>query len=429
MGRTIFRHISWQYLINVLVLHVVLFGFVVVIDVFVNLRRFVGSATDGLAAAGADDPSSVVVALTTIANIVDLWWPRLLQLSAYLSGLVLVAAMGFTCVQMVRHREFVALLASGVSLHRLASPFLAVAVLFAGFQIVNQEFIIPDLAEKLQRDPGDAGAEVRGEFAIELVEDGQGRVFSAGLFDAATDTMRDVVVFERNDAGAVLSIVTASTAAHTGDGWALQGGTRRLTPAGFRARGQQPTPSATEAGADASNDPDDVFDPFDPRSTANERSRPDTANADPAQAADALDPRRTAVEFIASPLDPEQLKVRKLAGLAQSLSWTQLGRVIDAPSLPDADRDRLNRLRWGRYAALLSGLLTLVATLPFFLQRTPMPMLKPSLRAFPIAGLGLAAGAAAPNVALPGLPVVIAVFVPSLILAPLAVALFTSIKT
>ena len=71
------RYIARQYLINVAVLLVILFCFVVAIDVALNLDRFVRVAEE-LARQDTDDPSRVRVGLIAGFLIADLWWPRLL---------------------------------------------------------------------------------------------------------------------------------------------------------------------------------------------------------------------------------------------------------------------------------------------------------------------------------------------------------------
>ena len=104
------RYIARRYLANCIALFVVLFAFVVGIDVFLNLRRFISAAT-----ALDPDGSGLKIAAATGLAIIDLWGPRLLQLFNYLSGLVIVMAAGFTAASMVRKRELVAALASGVT--------------------------------------------------------------------------------------------------------------------------------------------------------------------------------------------------------------------------------------------------------------------------------------------------------------------------
>ena len=38
------RHIAWRYVINIAVLFAALFSFIVAVDVFLNLRRFIDAA-------------------------------------------------------------------------------------------------------------------------------------------------------------------------------------------------------------------------------------------------------------------------------------------------------------------------------------------------------------------------------------------------
>ena len=57
------------------------------------------------------------------------------------------------------------------------------------------------------------------------------------------------------------------------------------------------------------------------------------------------------------------------------------------------------------------------------------PMLGPAIKSSPIALAGLTAAGLSGSIALPGLPVWVGVFVPTIILIPLAVSLYTSIKT
>ncbi len=94
------RYVARQYLTNILSLYVILFAFVVTIDVAMNLdhwhggREAVAGRGDGrrpaVRADGAVDRRLLVAQAPPLFNT---------------PGLVLAGAMGFTCVQMVRHRE------------------------------------------------------------------------------------------------------------------------------------------------------------------------------------------------------------------------------------------------------------------------------------------------------------------------------------
>ncbi len=373
---TIHRYIARQYLLNVITLFVVLFGFVVTVDVFVNLRRFISAAQ---AAQDLDgDQSTLHQTVLTVTLIVDLWVPRLLQLFNVLTGVVLVAGMGFTCMQLVRNRELIALLASGVSLFRLARPFFAVALLVTVVQAANQELLVPSVAHLLTRDIGESGNRSIEGFRVVLTPDGEDRFFSARTYDDTTKLLTGVTIFVRDADGRLLETIWAGAAQWDGAGWVFS--------------------------EDAIVRPERI-----------------DATAEP--------PAPRPIERLDSPLEPERIILHHRTGFAQNLSWTQLGAMIDSGGLRPEHARQLDRLRWGRVAVLVSNLMTLVAALPFFLVRMPQPMLLPALKAAPVALAGLGAAAATTVVPLGGLPAWIGAFVPGLVLAPIAIALFTGIRS
>ena len=154
---TLDRSIARQFLFNTCALLVLLFSFVVAVDVSLNIDRFLRAAERMLE---GEQPSGVRKLLVAALLVADLWWPKLLQLFSYMVGLALVGAMGFTLTQMVRHRELVAALAGGISLRRLARPLLVVSAVMIGLKVVDQEFVPSDprIAPLLTRDHGDAGS-------------------------------------------------------------------------------------------------------------------------------------------------------------------------------------------------------------------------------------------------------------------------------
>ena len=309
--KTIFLYIARLYLINVIVLLVLLFSFVVTVDVTINLNRFAKAATEF----ADSDGSGVDHIAKTVGVIADLWGPRLLQLFGYLAGVVLVAAMGFTCSQLVRNREFVALLASGISLYRLATPFIAVALLITLAQAIDQEVLIPRVAHLLVRDASDSGDRSALRFRVRLAPDDEGRLFHAARFYDEEGRMDGVTVWQRDDRARVIAEITADTARWDGTGWVLENGE-------YRGRDDtQPRP----------------------------------------------------VERIDTDLDPVRLKVRYLQGFGMNLSSAQITRIVDAGGIDGKARDRLERVRWGRVAGWWCNIVTLMAALPFFLLRLPQP--------------------------------------------------------
>lgn len=380
---TLTRYTARLYLVNILVMFVVLFSLVVSVDVVINLGRFSQAASQriqeeavsaGAASTSGKDVSKVTLVRDTIWVILDLWGPRLLQLFNHLVGVVLIAAMGFTCTQLVRHREFVAMLASGISLHRAARPLVLVAVGVALIQFANQEFVVPRVAHLLARDVGEAGKSEVGVFRVKLAPDDQGRLLVAQRFYDKTNTLEGLRVWERDGEGRVTRVITADKAEWDGKSWVL-------------TKGEARTPSTVGGGA------------------------------------------ATPIERVETSLDPLRLKVRHLQGFGQALGWRQIGRILERGGLDAQARARLERLRWSHLSALACNIVTLLAAMPFFLVRSPGPMMLPALKAAPIAMAGLVATAVGSSAALPGLPAWLSAFVPCLVLLPLSIALYTGVKT
>lgn len=389
--RIIDRYIAWQFLLNVIVLVVILSVFIVTVDVSLNLDRFLGVAERVAHDRGINPGWPGRVWLCT-GLIVDLWWPRLLQLTTFLTGVVLVTAMGFTAAQMVRHREVVAMLASGQSLLRAGAPMVAVAAGLSAMQAANQELVLPRIAPLLARDHGDAGRRELGSLRVPLTRDGQGRLFYARHFDADTGRIEGLWVMERNASGRGYREITASRAWWDGSGWVLEGGLAK---------------------------------PVGPPIVTHQETRPIAEPMD-----HLANPEPTVVKRIETNLDPNHLRARRYAVFGHNLSWSQISQMLRRPELLDAPtRDRLERIRYGRVSLLVSNLLAMVICMPFFLTRVPGQMLTRSLRCAPVALAALLGGILGTSAPVPGLPPQLSVFLPVLVQAPIAVAVVSSVRT
>jgi lipopolysaccharide export system permease protein len=374
------RYIARQYLMNTCVLLVVLFCFVVGIDVSINFGKFVSAARD-LAKNGEQEGSAVRVGLVTIFAIFDFWWPKLLQLFNYMIGLVLVGGMGFTCAQMVRTRELTAVLASGLSLYRVARPIVIVALVLTGLQALNQEFVIPRIAPLLVREHDDIGKRALGKTPAKLGADGAGRLWYAREFDADKGILRDLHVVERDREGLALRAISAPEAKWNNGAWELVGG---------EARSRRDQSAPVESVARLETD-----------------------------------------------LDVDALRVRRFENYRQSLSWMQIGQMLSRPALLSGQAtgqvarrvDELERIRWGRIASMTSNMLALAVCMPFFLRREPTNMLTQSIKGAPVAITAILGGVLGSTVAIPGVPPQISVFVACLILLPIVIMYATSVRT
>jgi lipopolysaccharide export system permease protein len=371
------RYIARQYLINAVALLVVLFSFVVTIDAALNFDRMMKTADQMLRADGVN-ASAIRRLLLSLFLVADLWWPRLLHLFNYTAGLVMVGAMGFTFSQLVRGREFVAVLASGIPLYRVARPVLIIALGVTAIEIANQEIVIPRIAGLLTRDHGDAGKRSLASTRVSPCSDAKGRVLYARSFDPTAGTMDDVWIWERDERAVATRRITATRAVWRDGGWDLTDGKADRG----EAKGSQVLP------------PEPV-------------------------------PR------IETDLDPTVLTMRRYEHYRQSLSWSPLGQLLSRPDqLHEGRREQIERIRWGRLSILLSNLLALVVAMPFFLRREPdQNMIFQSLKCAPVSIAALMGGVLGASAVVPGVPPQLGVFIPVLILAPVAIASATSVKT
>lgn len=376
--KTIDRYIARAYITNVAALFVILFTFVVAIDVSLQLEKYTSlarrlTAGDGQVGFGR-------LAAVTAYLVADFWWPNLIRLFNYMVGLVMVGAMGFTLTQMVRHRELVALLSSGVSLYRVARPILVVALLLTGLQLANREFLLPKIAPLLLRDQKQSGMRAMGEHVVPLTPDAQGRLWYAPAYNPDEGVMRNPYIYERNADGELQRRIVADAATWDGAVWQLDNGRidQRQGAAGAHER----------------------------------------------------------VLFVESNLDPTLLAMRRFAGFSQNLSFAQVTRMLEHPDLLGADAAaaalqvrELKRIRSGRFAIASCNLLALLTALTFFLRREPANMLAQSLRCAPVAMVALMGGVIGANLNIAALPPGLTPFVPAVILLPIAIAAVTSIRS
>ncbi len=142
------------------------------------------------------------------------------------------------------------------------------------------------------------------------------------------------------------------------------------------------------------------------------------------------------MDRIETDLDPQTITTLQYAAFSQSLSFAQLGRMLEGLENAEGDAEqterrmeRLGRLRWGRFSIGLANLMGLLIALPYFLTRVPRNMLYVSIRCAPVS-LGAIMGAIiGSSVAFPGLAPVIGVFLPVVILFPMAAGLMMRVRS
>ncbi len=370
--RILDRAILGRFLGNFAIIFLLLFVFAVAVDTIVQAQKFVDAART----ASSDGQATVWGVLSAVA---DFHGPRIFQMYQYLAGLVAVGAMGFTLAQLHRHRELVAMMAAGISLQRAAAPIIVGGALLGGVQVLNNEVIVPRLAERLLREHTELARKDAKQLPVQLVADERGALLHAERFDRNASTMHGFVALERGADGRLQSRVQAKSATWdpTSRQWTLLGGQRIVT-------------------ADA-------------RDT---RSRRLSAS--------------TPLASFQSSLTPEAIVMRQNRLFAHMLSSAQIVAMVDDGSVDPAEGRRFVIGRWG---AIVASLLVLIASLPYFLLREPANLLLQSVRCAAFS-VPMALGAmVAMSVPFAGLGPTAGVLIPIAVLVPLAVWRLTGVKT
>jgi lipopolysaccharide export system permease protein len=386
---TLDRYIARLFGTNIVLIFVFLSLVIVGVDFSLNFDEFTKAAASVLqqreGLASPEDVGALSKGMMAVWLAADLWWPRLFLLFNYLLSPVLVGAMGFTVAYLVKHRELVAMLAGGVSLKRAARPVLVVTLAMVALMLLNREVVLPRLAPLLTRDKVEAGSRSLGAMRDFLI-DGQGRVVYIQAADLDTNTLTGLTVYQRDEQGLMVSRLTAGRAVWREGAWALEQGelvSRRLQENAGPGTRVLPVP----------------------------------------------------VSSFQTDMDPTMLQLRRFEGMAANLSTSQLSQLIArfrAQEMTPAQVrrvDGLERQRWGRFASAASCVLTVVVCLPFFLRKEPGNMLRQSLLAAPAAMGAYAGTLVGTTAAMPGVPASVGVFVPVVMLVPMAIVAMGGVRS
>jgi lipopolysaccharide export LptBFGC system permease protein LptF len=459
------RYVVRHFLVSAGLWFVVLMALRVVTDLFVNIDEFAEAPTLG----------------DMLHDIGLYYGVHSLAYFTELGGIIVIAAAAFTLARMNHTNELTAMLASGVSLHRVVWPIVLLSMALSGLIMLDQELVLPRLADRLVQ----ARDDVRGEeqFDVRLIADGKGNVWYAHAFDPDTSRMTRPVVLVRRDNYELLASAFGVRAAPVGedgsgaDGWQMSNA--RLVRAGPAATSWHNTPDTDtvwtsrgpesilrRAGQDASAG--DVWvekvKVTDPRyGLVIEASRlvPGPPAPDAPRTGTLVEPRftyradagggkvKTLGEFRAdsavwqvaeggrgcwkldggrlvlpSDLSPQDLVLRRSRRWLQYMSISQLTDLLKLPHVPNRAAARLTRHI--RVTEPINNLIMLLLGLPFILSR------ERNIKA--AAGLCLllvltfyAFVHMCRNIT--GLPPEWAAWLPILLFGPVAVVMFDSVKT
>ena len=273
--------------------------------------------------------------LATAATVVDYYVPVIMLVYVFFNGLIVVGAMGFTIVGLQRNRELTAVIASGVSLYRVAAPLLIAGLLLSAVTLPVQEFVLPPLAPKLVRPKSQLKKEKQGleSNQISYAQAGGGDLLSAATFDAGSGQLAGLRILSRDADGRTSTVITADEATWDAGqhAWLLEDG-----------RAEQPRS----------------------RNEVEEGGR-----------------RIRGVAAYETDLSPTVLLARRDALYASLLSIRTLESLDDNHAIDQMQRAKISQIISSRFSLMVLNVLVLVMGLPFFLTRLPGNTLVASLRA------------------------------------------------
>ena len=175
------RYVVKNFLIGYAIAFCVLIGLRIIIDLFVNLDEFT-ERTD-------------LDALAVIKNISIFYCLNSTLYFRDFAGMITVVAAAFSFGKMVRYNELVAVMASGVSLKRVIGPILLLALLLTALLVIDQEFIIPPLADKLARRHDDIPGQE--SYNVWFISDSNGSLICSQRFDVKTSALHNPTILLR----------------------------------------------------------------------------------------------------------------------------------------------------------------------------------------------------------------------------------------
>ena len=175
------RYIAKNFLVGYGIALSVLLGLRIIIDLFVKIDEFTEHADLGTAA--------------VIKNVLIFYGLNCTLYFRDFAGMITVVAAAFSFGRMVRSNELVAVMASGVSLKRVIGPIVFLAVLLTGVLAVDQEFVIPRLADKLVRSHDDIPGQE--SYDVMFITDRNGSLICSQRFDVETSTLQKPTILQR----------------------------------------------------------------------------------------------------------------------------------------------------------------------------------------------------------------------------------------
>jgi lipopolysaccharide export system permease protein len=191
IDRYLLRGFTYSYVVSV----VIMISLYIVLDLFANLDEFTGNQKS---------------TMQIVQEIASFYFYHSFLYFAQVAGMITLVAGSFTLARLQRSNELTAMIAGGISLYRVALPIIGAGLVFNTLWIIDQEVIIPSIADKLVR--GHSEANTRQSFALWFLEDRNQTLLSAMNYDPNTQTMQELIAMERDPNGQITAKISADSA-------------------------------------------------------------------------------------------------------------------------------------------------------------------------------------------------------------------------
>jgi lipopolysaccharide export system permease protein len=220
------RYVAKNFIIGYVIAFGVLMGLRTITDLFVNLDEFTEHAD--------------MTTREVVKNVLTFYCFNWTLYFRDFAGMITAVAAAFSFGRMVRSNELVAIMASGISLKRIIAPIVFLALLLTGVLIIDQELLIPPLADKLVRSHDDLPGQE--SYDVRFIDDSKESLINSQKFDVGTLTLHNptILLRQRNAESRILEVtgrITAEKAVYnkqTGawDLWSQDSKTNELVPYG-----------------------------------------------------------------------------------------------------------------------------------------------------------------------------------------------------
>ena len=343
MFTVIDRYILKALLFNYVIALAAMLSLYVVLDMFVNLDEFT-----------EQNPPLTVL----LANIAGYYGPNFFLYFSQLSGGITLFACMTTLARMRKARELTAVLASGVSLHRIAAPVIGFGLATTALLILDTEWVIPSYAAKLARDHDDVIGEKT--YAVLFLQDRDDALLSAARFHPINKDLHQLLVLQRDDDGNAVAILEADHAASE-PAAGRRGMAKRLAVGGQHPAGRWRLE----------------------RGRLTQRVRRTDTTLGPRE-----EKRITYPRYLPSDLDPDAIQMRQSEGWIRFLSLSQLRELEQRQGRSaGAHRAAILQAKHARITAPIINMVLLLLGLPFFLDRSPGNILSDAGKCTLVCGL------------------------------------------